>query len=161
MTLPIDSQIFESYVPVFDAIPDRWEDARPFIVEHLKKVSNAINVREIGFFLDEELLSGKFFIPGANIVSYGGNSQQFRTILRKVIEVGPIAIGANAVPHSVVVDANFTLIQLWASATNSTTFRSVTFSNPDTIWIDGTNINIVSDGTYDRCNAFLEYIQEL
>jgi len=60
------SQIFESYVPVYDAVPEDWESARQFLVEHLKKISNAVNAREISFFLDEELLSGKQFIPSAN-----------------------------------------------------------------------------------------------
>jgi hypothetical protein len=56
---PLDSQEFESYVPVYDTVPEQWEDARAFLVEQLKKISNAVNVREIGWLLDEELLSGK------------------------------------------------------------------------------------------------------
>jgi hypothetical protein len=161
--IPIDSQNLESYVPVYDAIPESWDEARPFIVEQLKKISEGVNSREIGFFLDEELLSGKAFIPGINIALDSGSSQQFRTILRKVIIVGPISIAGNpnTTAHGITVNANFTLIQLWASATNSTTFRSVTFSNPDTIWMDATNIYIDSDNTYDRCYAYCEYIQEL
>lgn len=163
MTLSVDSQNLESFLPVYEEIPEHWESARAVIVEELKKHANAINDREIGFFLDQELLSGKSFIPGVNIASEGGNSQQFRTILRKVVVIGNITVAGNTntMAHGIAVDANFTLIQLWASATNSTTFRSVTFSNPDTIWIDATNINIITDGTYDRCNAFIEYIQEL
>lgn len=163
MSLPISSQDYESYLPVFDAVPEKWEDARPFIVEQLKKISNAVNFREIGFFLDEELLSGKSFIPGLTQSLDGGSSQQFRTILRKVVIFGSISSGANpnTMAHGIIVDANFTLIQLWASATNSSTFRSVTFSNPDTIWMDATNIYIDSDNTYDRCYAYCEYIQEL
>lgn len=158
----MDSQNLESYVPVYDAIPSEWEAARPFIVEQLRKISDGVNIREIGWYLDQEVLSGKAFIPGINNDT-GGTSQEFRTILRKVIIVGPISAAGNpnTTPHGLVVDYNFTLIQLWASATNSGTFRSVTFSNPDTIWMDGTNIYINSDGTYDRCNAFVEYIQEL
>jgi hypothetical protein len=160
--IPLDSQNLESYVPVYDAAPKTWEEGMPFIVEQLKKLANAVNVREIGFYLDQELLSGKAFIPGLNQGLDGGSSQQFRTILRKVIIVGPISAGGNpnTIPHGISVDANFTLIQLWASATNSTTFRSVTFSNPDTIWMDATNIYIDSDNTYDRCYAYCEYIQE-
>jgi hypothetical protein len=160
---PLDSQNFESYLPAYEVIPEKWEDSRPVIVEQFKRHANAINAREIGFFLDQELLSGKSFIPGINIASDGGSSQQFRTILRKVINMGPISAAGNpnVVPHGIFVDGNFTLIQLWASATNSTTFRSVTFSNPDTIWMDATNINIDSDNTYDRCFAYVEYIQEL
>jgi hypothetical protein len=161
--IPLDSQNFESYVPVYDAVPEKWEDGRPFIVEQLRKLAYSVNSREIGFFLDQELLTGKSFIPGLNDVSGGGSSQQFRSILRKVVVIGPISVAGNpnTVPHGITVDYNFTLIQLWASATNSSTFRSVTFSNPDTIWMDAANIYITSDGTYDRCNAFVEYIQEL
>lgn len=159
----VDSQNFDSYVPVYDVAPEEWEEARPFIVEQLKVHANAINAREIGFLLDQELLSGKAFIPGSNEILDGGSSQQFRSVLRKVIVFGPISAAGNpnTRAHEIVVDANFTLIQLWASATNSMTFRSVTFSNPDTIWMDATNIYIDSDGTYDRCNAFVEYIQEV
>lgn len=161
MTIPIDSTNLESYVPVYDVAPDQWEQARAFIVEQLKLHANAINAREIGFFIDQELLSGKAFIPGVNQITDGGSSQQFRTILRKVVVFGPITAGANQMAHGISVDANFTLIQLWASATNSSTFRSVTFSNSDTIYMDATNIHITSDGNYDRANAFVEYIQEL
>jgi len=160
MTIAEDSQNLESFVPVYDAIPDQWESARPFIVEQLRKISDGVNVRVIGWYLDQELLSGKAFIPGVNNET-GGTSQQFRSILRKVVVFGAITAGLNQIPHGIVVDNNFTLIQLWASATNSSTFRSVTFSNPDTIYMDATNIYIVSDGSYDRCFAYCEYIQEL
>lgn len=161
--IPMDSQNLESYVPAYDVVPDKWEDGRAFIVEQLKSHANALNVRTIGFYLDQELLTGNNFIPGVNIASDGGSSQQFRSILRKVIIFGAITAAGNpnTAAHEIMVDANFTLIHLWASATNASTFRSVTFSNPDTIWMDATNIYIDSDGSYDRCYAYVEYIQEL
>lgn len=162
MTLSIDSQQFESYVPVYDVVPEKWEDARPFIVEQLKKISNAVNIREIGWFLDQELLSGKAFIPGMAQVLDGGSSQQFRQILRMVVITGPLVIGANpGVPHNIVFDANFTLIQLWVSATNSTTLQAITMSDPQNVTMDANNINITSPGVFDRSFAFVEYIQEL
>lgn len=165
MTFSPDSQQFESYVPVYDAIPEKWEDARPFIVEQLKKISNGINIREIGWFLDVELLSGKAFFPG---VPPPGNSSppQFRQILRKVIDFGPIIIGLNQRPHGILFDVNFTLIQLWASATNSVAFVATPIPNDipgttEAINMDATNINIVSGAAFDRCIAVVEYIQEL
>jgi hypothetical protein len=153
------SQELESYVPVYDAIPEKWEDARGFLAEDLKKMSNAINIREIGWFLDEELLSGKSFIPGTT--APGDNPGTFRQIFRKVINFGAIAPGANTEPHGITFDINFTLIQLWASATNSTTFNAVTFSNPDTITMNATNIIITSGGTFNRAFAFVEYLLEV
>ncbi len=80
--LPQDSQQLESYVPVYDVAPQTWDEGRVFLVEQIKRLANAINAREIGFFLDQELLSGKSFIPGVNIVTGAGSSQQFRTVLR-------------------------------------------------------------------------------
>ena len=158
--IPQDSQQLESYVPVYDVVPEKWEEARPFLVEQLKNLANAINVREIGFFLDQELLSGKFFIPGSNDVLAGGSSQQFRTILRIVVDFGPIVVGLNTIAHGIVNDANYEQIALWACATNSTTLTSTVFGNSSTIRVIGPNIQIMSDGNYDRCKAYLEYIQE-
>lgn len=159
--IPIDSQNLESYVPVYDVAPEKWEDARPFIVEQLKKLAIAINTREIGFYLDQELLSGKSFIPGVNISNDGGSSQQFRTILRIVVDVGPLVNGVNpAKAHGVMFDANLTSIDSWVEATNSTTLTAVSLKYPN-LTINGPNININSPGAFDRAFFFWEYIQEL
>lgn len=158
---PIDSQQLESFVPVYDVIPEKWEDARGVVVEQFKKMANAINVREIGFFLDQELLSGKLFIPGTNIVLDGGSSQQFRTILRIVVDVGPLVAGVNPpIPHGVVFDANLTSIDSWVEATNSATLTAITLVSPE-LQIVGPNILITSPGAFDRAFFFWEYVQEL
>lgn len=165
MSIPIDSQQYESFVPVYDAIPDKWDDARPFMVEQLKKISNAINIREIGWFLDEELLSGKAFIPGA-IPAGNTTPIQYRQILRKVIDFGPLIVGVNQKPHGILFDANFTLIQLWGAATRVTGVL-LAFNIPDgpgtgsSINMDVTNINILTTVAMDRCIVVVEYIQEL
>jgi hypothetical protein len=157
-----DSQIFESYVPVYDVVPDKWEDARPFIVEQLKKITNAVNIREIGWFLDEELLSGKAFIPGSNNIAGQGTTQQYRQILRKVIEFPGLVAGVNVQPHGITVDANFSLIQLFGAATNATTLTGEPIPNgADTITYDVTNIIITVGSAYTRAWATCEYIQEL
>jgi hypothetical protein len=162
MTIPIDSQNLESYVPVYDTAPATWEEGMPFIVEQLKKLANAVNVREIGFFLDQELLSGKAFIPGVNIASDGGSSQQFRTILRKVITFPGLTIGVNTQPHGITVDANFSLIQLFGAATNASALTGETIPNgADTISYNATNIIITVAAAYTRAWAVIEYIQEL
>ena len=157
---PIDSQQLESYEPVYKAIPEKWEDARAFIVEQIKRHALAINSREIGFFLDVELLTGKAFIPGINNTEDGGTSQTFRTILRKVVVFPGLTPGVNTMPHGIFNDTNYEQIELWACATNSTTLTSTVFGNSDTIRVVGPNVEITSDGTYDRCKCYLEYIQE-
>jgi hypothetical protein len=162
MTINIDSQNFESYVPVYDVSPKSLEELGAFLVEQLKVHANAINAREIGFFLDQELLSGKSFIPGVNIANDGGSSQQFRTILRKVIVFPGLSPGVNTQPHGITIDANFSLIQLFAAATNATALIGEPIPNgADTISYNATNIIITVAAAYTRAWATIEYIQEL
>lgn len=156
--MSFSNQEFESYVPVYDAIPDKWEEAKPFLVEILRKITNGVNSREIGFFLDEELLSGKAFIPG--VVVPGNNPGIFRQIFRKVIDVSPLVIGANAFPHGITFDANFTLIQMWVSATRSTWLTAITMAYSE-VTMDATNININSPAAYDRAWCVIEYLLEV
>jgi hypothetical protein len=157
-----DNQQLESFVPVYDVVPEKWDDARPFIVEQLKRIANAVNIREIGWFLDEELLSGKSFIPSPGQLDEAGTSQTFRTILRKVIEFPGLTVGANMQPHQITVDANFSLIQLFAAATDAVSFTGEPIPNgTDTITYDVTNIIINVSAAYTRAWAVIEYIQEL
>lgn len=151
------SQIFESYVPVYDAIPEKWESARPLLVEILKLMSNAINIREIGWLLDEEYLSGQAFIPGIN------NPQEFRSVLRKVINIGPLVAGVNSFAHGITFDANFTLISIEAAATNDGTLIAIPIPDGATasINMDATNINIAVANNWPRAYAIITYIQEL
>ena len=93
-------QFFESYLPVYDSVPEKWEDGRVFLIEQLKKISNVVNVREIGWYLDEEVLTGKQFIPLAT------SSQEFRSVFRKVIDCGTLVAGVTHLPmelHSILI----------------------------------------------------------
>lgn len=169
MTSPT-SQEFESFVPVYDTVPEKWEDARPFLVETLKKITNGVNIREIGWFLDEELLSGKAFIPGPTLP--GNNPGQFRQILRKVIDFGQLPnTGTKSVPHGILVDSNFTLMQMYAAATDPILLQAIPlpFSAATAIeniqmYMDSVNVNIITArnfSNYTRCFVVIEYIQEI
>ena len=162
------NQEFEAYLPVYDAIPEEWSLGRQFLVEQLKRISNAVNVREIGWFLDEELLSGKQLFSTAN----SSTNQQFRSVLRKVIDFGSLPnAGTKSVPHSILFDVNFTLISLWGAATDPVNFIAIQipFASPTLnenikLTMDATNINIttaINYSTYTRCLVTAEYVQEL
>lgn len=163
MQTPNTSQFFESYVPLYDTVPEKFEDTREFLVEHLKKVSEGINVRVIGWYLDEISLTGKQFIPVLQASgSNSGDSQQFRSILRKVIDFSPLLVGVNTRPHGILVDVNFTLISLWAGTTNSVAFTGNPIPNGgETISYDATNIIITATAAKDRAFAIIEFMQEI
>jgi len=164
--MTFDSQQFESYVPVYDVVPERWEDARPFLVEQLKRIANAVNIREIGWFLDEELLSGKSFIPGINNDNNGASSQQFRSVLRKVIDFGALPNTAGkAVLHGIDVTANFTLVHMFAAATDPIGLQARPIPNTGIeMYMDDVNVYIITTSNltaYTRCFVTIEYIQEV
>lgn len=150
------SQIYESYLPVYNAVPEEWDNSRPFLVENLKKMSEGINAREIGFYLEEQLLSGKQFIPTPTMAP-----GEFRSVFRKVVDTGALVIGANAIAHGINFDSRFTLVHLYVSATNSTGLTAITMSNPTNVTMDATNINITAPGAYDRSYAVIEYLLEV
>lgn len=162
------NQEFEAYLPVYDAIPEDWELGRQFLVEQLKRISNAVNVREIGWFLDEELLSGKQLFSTAT----SSTNQQFRSALRKVIDFGALPNAAvKSVPHGILFDVNFTLISLWAAATDPVNFIAIQipFASPTLnenikLTMDAININIttgINYSAYTRCLVTAEYVQEV
>jgi hypothetical protein len=156
-----DSQRFDSYLPVYDAVPEKWEDARPFIVEQLKQMSNAINIREIGWFLDEELLSGKQFVPSATNTT--GTQGQFRTVLRYTLNVGPLVNGTNTRTVPIVFNANFTLVDLWVAATNTSTFTAqLIFGSNVILSASGltTTVTITSPGAFNIGWLICEFLQE-
>ncbi len=163
MTVP-SSQYYEAFVPVYDVCPEKWEEAREFIVEQLKKIANAVNIRDIGWLADEEILSGKQMYPGT------ANTQLFRTVFRLVINSGALVNGLNTIPHGLNITAGFTLIDLWAAASNSITLVGTPINGTGNIAAartgldinyDATNVYILSNGTYDRSNIFFEYMEQL
>ena len=120
MTIPIDDQRLEAYLPVYDVVPEKWEDARGFITEQLKRISNEVNLREIGWFLDEQAISGKQFIP--SLTNPTGEQGQFRTVFRKVINFGPLPNATTkSVAHGLTFDGNFSLVQLYGAGTQPST----------------------------------------
>lgn len=148
------SQNLESFLPLYDQIPYEWKEAQQFLVEQMRLIAEAVNARSIGFYLEEQLLSGKQFTGLAS------SPQIFRDIFRKVVNVGPLVAGNNTVAHGINFDSNFTLINMWVAATNSTTFNATTIVSEPELTMDATNINITSSAAYDRAYCVIEYLLE-
>lgn len=160
------SQTRDFFVPVYDTIPDEWDQARNFLVENIKKQANGINARQIGFFLDEEIPMGGQFIPLAS------NSQEYRSMLRKVVDFGGLPKTTNKrISHGITVNSDFTLVTLYGSATKPTStfsaipipYSSPTLNENIELSMDASDIIITTDSDYSaytRCFIIAEYIQE-
>lgn len=159
-----DSTNFDSFVPVYSTSPESPEDLRNFTTEQLRIHATGINFREIGWMLDQQLITGKNFLPGTSTPS----DQGFRTVWRKVIVFGALpASTTKSIAHGITFDINFTLVDSWASATDPVNFRAITFAyQPEcsvSLQIVGPDVIITTTADYSnytRCYVVIEYLLE-
>ena len=157
----------ESYLPLYDTVPEKWQESREFLVENLKKISDVVNVREIGWYLEDANLTGKQFIQGTQVPT------EYRSIFRKVVVFGALpAAGSKSVPHGIKFDNNFTLIHLYASATQPATLaipipfaEQITPANGNIeIFMDPTYVTIAvgsNRSAFTRTFVIIEYLLEI
>lgn len=160
------SQTFESYVPVYDMVPEKWENARAFLSEQLRRIAYGVNSREIGFFLNEELLCGQQFIPGIT-----GVNGEFRSIFRMVVVFDALPnTTTKTVAHNIKVDANFSLMNMYISATDPiglTGFSLQYWSKAASdivLSYDATNVIVTTGSDYSnftKSYVVMEYILQL
>ena len=159
------AQIDETYLPIYSYIPKEDEELREFLSEQFRRISNAVNVREIGWFLNQQLLSGQQFIPGVN------NTQAFRSIFRTVIVFGTLPNATTkSVAHNITVNASFSLINMYLSATDPVNFVGFSLqywskaSADILLSYSATNIIVTTASDYSAYTTsfvIFEFIQEL
>lgn len=158
---PTDSQNFDDFVPAYSAVPEKWEDARVFIGERFKQMASAINVREIGWMLDVPQQTGKQFYLDQN-TTY--SNTEFRTVFRTVVPFGALPNATEkSEPHGIDFNGNFSLVQMWLSATDPTDMLAFTvsywaMSTPGDIILnmDVDNVNVTTKSNYS--NYTISYI---
>ena len=163
----MDSIQDQLYAPIYDVVPKDWGFARQYLVEEFTSHADAINAREIGWYLDIETDTGKKFIPVTNAAS----SEVYRTVFRKVIDVGTLPnAGTTTTAHGISFGTNFCLLNLYGGATDPSTnavplpYASTTAANSIQVSMDTTNINITTSIDYSgyTCSYIvIEYLQEV
>lgn len=152
------------FIPVYDFIPEKWEEARQSLTQILRLISNGINVREIGSFYNQEQLTGQRFIPT-------GDQGNFRSVFRKVIPIG--AITTKTVPHGIAIASNaaFRFTHIYGTGNDPTGKKYIplpyssasSVANNIQIDVDATNVIITTGGAYTAYSdsfVVLEYVQE-
>ena len=162
------SENLSNFVRSYNAIPDEWNDAQEFLVEHLREVSDGINVRDIGYYQEEEVLTGQQFVPSA------ANPTVLRNVFRKVVDLGGLndftATNPQNIAHGITITADTLIPRLYGAATDpSTTFIPLPFVDMSggggniELTMDGTNIVLRSNADYSgftSAYAVVEYVQE-
>lgn len=158
------SNDFDTYIPVYNAIPEEWEDARQFLIERLREIVDGVNARDYASYIDRDTLNGQLWLPGI------GTS--FRDVFRKVIDLGGLpdfgTTDPKNVAHGITFSANTCITRLYGAASDPgvTTLNSgipLPYVEPTAsahigIEIDGTNIIINGNGATDYSAYTCAYV---
>lgn len=170
----------QQFAPVYDYIPEQWEEARGFITEAMRETANVTNANVKGYFLDEETLSGKLWTPRAR--ASADDPIVYRNVFRKVVDLGGLndfsTTSPQTVAHGIDTTEDTFIVALYGAASDpgaSTLtagiplpFVEITNAAPITVTnielrMDATNI-ILESGTdysaYTRAWVVVEYVQE-
>ncbi len=170
MTTP--SNDFDGYLPVYNAIPEEWEDSRQFLTERLREITDSVNARDFAEYIDKETLTGQIWLPGTEL--------KLRDGFRKVVDVAPlIDFGGGGssmagVPHGITTSENTCITRLYGAASNpgaSTLTMGIPLPYVDMpgdsdhigLSVDATNIIISGAGDYSAYTCVyvvIEWIDE-
>ena len=160
------NQNLETFVPVYDAPPERYEQFRQFTVEQMKRLANAVNNRVVGDYQSIELLAGKNFIPGT--VSPTENRQVFR----KVLDTGTLPNATTSTTaHGLTLDSRFSLVSLYGGAYDPSTPAAIPLPYVDLTALNAVEVRLTSTDVvietavdkraYTRSYVIIEYLKEL
>jgi hypothetical protein len=154
----------QSFLPTSIILPDIEDGTEHNLIltDYLKKIIAALNDKDIGQYVTQEILTGqKFFTPNNNNV--------FRSSFRKVINFGTLPnTGSTSVAHNITVNASTIFTRIYGVATDPIAFSYLPLPYASTIGdnieveVDSTNIIIstASDrSSYTTCYIIAEFLK--
>ena len=164
------SNIYDSNVPRYNAIPEKWEDGKRVLADALKNIISGVNSKQNGYLVEQEVYAGKLLF-GNFVVSGSESSENFRTVFSKTVNFGALPNATiKSVSHGINITSTFSLVNIYTSATNQTALKylpipyasAITSKNIE-IYIDQNNINITTSidySSYTICIVVIEYTKE-
>lgn len=135
------------------------------IIETINKQNIAINLKETGFFITDEIATGEIF--------FGATPGSRRQVFKKTIIFGALpAVGGvpKTVPHGLTPTANWSWIEVQAAATDPVglfglqiPYASASGIDDIEISVDNTNVIITTAtnrSAFSRCFVTLKYIKQ-
>lgn len=164
-----------NFQPDVYLFPEQYnDDFRLQLRKYLNDITIALNVKENGFYLEDETPTGAIFIP--IFTTDGATNTKFRPMFRTVVDFGALPNNSTkTVPHGISTTQNYSVVHLYGAATQpgaSTLTSSIPIPqagipNNDRIEleIDATNVIITTArntrSDYTRTFVTIEYIKEI
>lgn len=112
----------DTFLTVYEAIPDEWDDAQEFLTEQLREITNGVNDRDVGIYYDDIYANGQKWQPSSAALSSTTTQAEPRTVFRKLIDLGGLndftATNPQNVAHGITTTANFCITRLYGAASD-------------------------------------------
>jgi len=166
----------QQFAPVYDYIPEDWQEARRLITNSLRVTTEVANDSVKPFYIEQEVLAGKRWEPSAR--SSLNEPNTFRNVFRKVVDLGGLndfsTTSPQNVAHGIDTTENTFITALYGAATDpAASSLNSAFPLPyvDTsalsacieLRMDDTNLILVSGtdySAYTEAWVVIEYVQE-
>ena len=140
------------------------------LYQNVNEISLVTNVKDTGFYNTDEYVNGQLWFPNPLNNSSDTNATQFRQVLRKVINFGPLPNTATkSVAHGIICNTSTTFTRIYATASDTTGFNyipipysSPILANNIEINVDATDVNITTGSNrsnFNICYVVLEFLQ--
>lgn len=168
MSFSSDKSLQSNQVPLsFDLGDPSSPDFKNSLSLMLKRMIDSLNSKEGAlYFLQEQATFQKYFKEG--------DPQSTRNVYRTVVDCGDLPnTTTKSVPHGISgIDDQFTATHIYGAATKPTApifwlplpYPSVTLANTIEVYVDDTNVNIVTAANYSaytRSIIVIEYMKNL
>jgi len=166
------SESIGQHIPPNIILSEDWDQARLTLIDHLIKVSEAINVREIATYQDANISGGDNISETITGQSWfvSGDANRFRYGNRTVINFGALPNNTTkTAAHGLNITANTVFTRIYGTASiPGTTFIPLPYTNtagnPIEIWVDAANVNVRTTADYSaytQCYVVLEWVENL
>lgn len=150
------NQNFIDYFAEFKNVPAKWEEAHNFLNWYLTQTTNFLNSKSIGIYSSELVPSGKQIYVSST--SYD--------VLRVTVVFGQLPNSTTkTVPHGLMVDGSFRLLNLYLTANNTSgneyfclQYYSIAASDI-VVSMDATNVIVKTQSDYSAYNMSLAIIE--
>lgn len=170
MTTPFN---VDSFLPETFIIPEDRKELRIKLYQYLNDISTAVNSKDSGYYVTEETITGKQFVPTFN--SGQNTNAQYRDVFRKIVDFGALPnTTTKTVAHGITTTEDYSIVKFYAVATDpaASTLQTaipIPYVNVTTpadgveLSMDATNVSITTTTAnytaYIRCFVTIEYIK--
>lgn len=140
------------------------------LYQALNNISIAVNLKDTGYYPEKEFVCGQLFFPSDGSNSSVRGNVAYRSVFRKVINVGTLPNSTSKnVPHYMNT-TGYTFTRIYGTATDPSAARLFIplpyFANGSgssvALWVNGTDVKLQTSGNmsnYTESHVVLEYIK--